>query len=264
MVWRTDKSYFCRRTGSCCGCMRTLNLVYKMFKIHSIPYLGFWVLLGLGLTALLTLDQAFCKYEEEHNSTHSNSTTPTYVCDEEITGVTKTAGALVFSIATFATLAGSWAMLVAFVRMLYATHHTLQNIADPNGDFMDSGIWDLSPPHDISNSSIPRLERQRSPPSERPMTGARSRGHHRRRPYAVGGGFPWVGSVLQLFVEFLLVGLISSLLFGTIPAVMAMWLLLCKGHRFEYVTAPKPQTSRPREEPRAPLPPGVSMETVET
>merc|ERR1719379_1244673 len=64
----------------------------------------------------------------------------------------------------------------------------------------------------------------------------------RRRPIRIGGGFPWVGCVLQLSLEFALLGLLTSFVFAAVPAYIALTKLFFNGHRMNYVVAPKPSS----------------------
>lgn len=214
----------CRRTGfGCRGRLATVNLTWKMLKIHGIPYLGLWVLLGVVLTGLINLDVFFCKRWDAMSKSFD-------VCDDVMPAATKTAGWVTFTVATALTFAGTVPLVASFVRMLHATHHTLQNIANPTGSFMTPHLWQVKTEFEME---------QDGPHSPHFSAGPQ------RRPIAVGAGFPWFGSFLQILVEFVILGFISSMLFGTIPAIMAMFLLIGRGHKMDYVTAPKPGAAPP-------------------
>jgi len=156
--------------------------------------------------------------------------------------------------------------------MLRHTHHTLMNIADPNGAFMDSAVWERynttigsasqrsqSPAEHIR--SFPLLQEhsdmsdhleltQGDPIPTQPLQPElltqgtaptrRSVSHRPRRPMQIGGGVPWLGGMLQLGIEFIVFGFITNIALCTVPAFIAMYKLIFQGHRMEYVTAPKP------------------------
>merc|ERR1719331_560866 len=84
------------------------------------------------------------------------------------------------------------------------------NIADPNGSFASPSFFD-------------------------------DRGS-RRRPIRIAGGFPWVGCVLQLSLEFAILGLLTSFVFAAVPSYIALTKLFFNGHRMNYVVAPKPSS----------------------
>jgi hypothetical protein len=110
------------------------------------------------------------------------------------------------------TLVGSYLSIIVFVHMMRATHHVLTNIADPNGSFAPSFLQDR----------------------DRPV---------RRRPMRVGGGFPWVGAVMQLWVEFALLGILTTFVYGSVPTYVALTRLLFCGHTMQYVVAQKPTSN---------------------
>jgi len=189
------------------GWTRTLCLFYKLVKIHSANWLGFWVTLGLVFVFVLKLNKNYC---EAHISSMPNMN-----CNSALTHTTETNGAVIFSVTTGLSVLGSMFVIVAFVRMLRATQHTLTNIADPNGSFMGPEVW-----------SQGRQRRSSAQQSE-----------WLRRPMEVGTGYPWCGAVTQLMMEFVVFGFITSVVYGTIPCVIAVWHLICRGHRLEYVAA---------------------------
>lgn len=238
-----------RRTFGCCKWIRTFALTYKLVKIHSIPYLGLWVTMGLVFSGAIKVQNAYCAQVDSNH----------WACIEEMTAVEETIEAYVFTIATGLTFVGSQFIIISFVRMLRATHHTLINISDPNGSFMDSGIWEMELSR--SNSEMMPGSRGNSPlleegqeeltlePDNTPETSKRKekkRGVQRpRRPIQFGGGVPWLGGMLQLSVEFVVFGFVTSVLFGSIPAFIALKQFICGGHRLDYVTAPKPGVGPP-------------------
>lgn len=285
---------WCRRRR--CGChfaIKSFGLFWKLLKIHSIPYLGLWVTLGLALTMMLSLFKTYCDKETSHLIPGEAQNKMCEELSPALNQQMQTWGALVFSVATTSTFAGSLFLIFSFVRMLHATHHTLVNIADPNGSFMDSGIWEQdslqerrlrgllegvkprspgssalvqSAPsdnpeatpglvHNAGSSSQPTLSS--GPPGQQPPNAfslppgsfaltplsplhQHLRRHRRRRPIPVGGGFPWLGTMLQMTVEFAILGFFTSVAFGSVPAIIALYKLVLQGHRMEYVTAPKP------------------------
>merc|ERR1711971_226977 len=162
---------------TCRARMRAFNLFFKLFKIHSLPYFGMWIGLGLLLVGVLKLQKAFCQsHWKQQNHTHNMD----QVCDKALSQAMETIGATVFTTATGFTFVGSVFVMLSFTRMYHATHHTLRNIGDPNGSFrsqFDSGLW-----------QVPEETRQ-------------CNGAPPRRPMSMGGGFPWIGSILQLLVE---------------------------------------------------------------
>jgi hypothetical protein len=236
-------SWCCRQWNSGCrGRFRTLNLFWKLLKIHSIPYLGLWVMLGVLLQALLNVDKAFCERQIDDETIHDQI--KPRVCLQAISQATNTTGFVTFGICAAGTFVGSFGILISFVRMLKATQHTLMNIANPQGSFMAEDIFDprlsvLSIAEDGSGTSLPRTS---SAESRAQTESRRPNSPSRRRLVAVGGGFPWFGTLLQLLVEFLVLGFISSVLFGAVPAIIAVCIFVRQGHTLEYVTAPKPGT----------------------
>lgn len=235
----------CRsRPMQCSRCIRTVMMCSKLLKIHFVPYAGLWIPLGMILVTLLKVHKFLCQRWE--HPIHR-------VCDYALFGATESVGAWIFSFSTSLTFAGGIFVVVSFSRMLYATHHTLTHIGDPNGDFMGSFV--LQPEH--SPAASPPAAQQ--PLRESPW----SRRH--RRPVVVGGGFPWLGTVVQLAVEFFAMGLITSFFFGSVPAILGLLRFIYHGHTMEYITAPKPGnadgTARRAVSPTPPawehLPPGV-------
>jgi len=278
---------WCRRKRfGCHTWARTLGLFWKLLKIHSIPYLGLWVGLGLALVAMLKGFLNYCD-QDKHNLTPSSSHQVCHDLSPALNQQMQTWGAVVFSVATTSTFAGSIFLIFSFVRMLHATHHTLMNIADPNGSFMDMSIWEqetfearrlrllteavkprsprssplMESAHEDTPEALPSTACSSSQPatlsspvisSFSPSPGSliisplqqHLRGTRRpRRPIPVGGGFPWLGTVLQMAVEFAILGFFTSLVFGSIPAIIGLYKLIFQGHRMEYVTAPKPGTA---------------------
>jgi hypothetical protein len=136
-------------------------------------------------------------------------------CDDVDTldGTLNSFAAWCYSGGTGFAIIGSILAIWQFVRMLAATHYLLMNIADPNGSFASPSFFGENDPR-----------------------------NRRRRPIRIAGGFPWVGCVLQLSLEFALLGLFTSFLFASVPAYIALTKLFFNGHRMNYVVAPKPSS----------------------
>mmetsp|Transcript_109481 Transcript_109481/g.341161 ORF Transcript_109481/g.341161 Transcript_109481/m.341161 type:complete len:653 (-) Transcript_109481:420-2378(-) len=219
-----------RRGGESLGCagrLRALALLGKLLKIHSIPYAGLWIPLGLVLISLLKLQKSYC---DSHDIQPAES-----VCKHMMGQVTESRGAVIFSVSTSLTFIGGVFVVVSFARMLYVVHHTLMNIGDPNGEFMNSVLWDASreaPP-------APALCSFHSSDSQADGSPMRRYRHLLRRPVVIGDGYPWCGTLIQLAIEFLVLGLFTSLIFGSIPAVLGLLRFILRGHTMDYVTAPK-------------------------
>jgi len=261
--------WFCRKGFGCRAWFRTFGLVCKFAKIHLIPYLGFWVTLGLILALALKIHRVYC---EQFFNNDEYPRAPPLGCQDGLSATAETIEASLFSAITTLTLFGTLFIIVAFVRMLRHTHHTLMNIADPNGAFMDSAVWERynttigsasqrsqSPAEHIR--SFPLLQEhsdmsdhleltQGDPIPTQPLQPElltqgtaptrRSVSHRPRRPMQIGGGVPWLGGMLQLGIEFIVFGFITNIALCTVPAFIAMYKLIFQGHRMEYVTAPKP------------------------
>lgn len=241
---------FCR--GRCCnrkytafGQVRKFNLFIKMLKIHSIPYLGLWIAMGLAFLFLLKAQKSACQRGDEAKL-HPD------VCDEIISEVTESWGAIIFSLTTTLSALGGLFVVIAFTRMLHATHHTLVNIADPHGAFMRTNVFDVQLTSTSSGTSptagTPSFatSETRQMYTNPPLVSRAGEPTFRNVP--VAAGFPWFGTVLQLVVECLLFSLPTSLYLGTIPAIWGLYKLITGGHRMAYVTAPKPQGSGAEED----------------
>jgi hypothetical protein len=195
----------------CCGCgfsgascfsrMRTMNLWFKLTKIHGITVCGLWVPLGGVLFFVLKFDLLWCRHSKAGE------------CDvETLDSTLNSFAAWCYSGGTGFAIIGSILAIWQFVRMLAATHYLLMNIADPNGSFASPSVFG---------------------DSREPL---------RRRPIRVAGGFPWIGCVLQLAVEFAVLGLFTSFIFAAVPSYIAITKLFFNGHRLNYVVAPKPSS----------------------
>mmetsp|Transcript_87469 Transcript_87469/g.183076 ORF Transcript_87469/g.183076 Transcript_87469/m.183076 type:complete len:676 (+) Transcript_87469:50-2077(+) len=69
-----------------------------------------------------------------------------------------------------------------------------------------------------------------------------------RRLVDVNQGGPWLGTVVQLVLEYAVFGFGSSLYYGTVPSFIALIKLMCRGHRFTYVSASDATTQGTRVE----------------
>jgi len=192
----------CGCSGSCFTRLRTANFWFKLTKIHGITVCGLWVPLGGLLFLVLKFDILWCKHSHDGE------------CDvETLDSTLNSFAAWCYSFGTGFAIIGTLLSIGQFVRMLHATHYLLMNIADPNGSF-------ASPSFFLEDSSVER----------------------RRRPISVARGFPWLGCILQLSLEFLILGLFTSFVFAALPAYIALTKLFFNGHRLNYVVAPKPSS----------------------
>eukprot|EP00929_Paragymnodinium_shiwhaense_P068940 TRINITY_DN3476_c0_g1_i1.p1 TRINITY_DN3476_c0_g1~~TRINITY_DN3476_c0_g1_i1.p1 ORF type:complete len:699 (+),score=82.45 TRINITY_DN3476_c0_g1_i1:135-2231(+) len=200
------------------ACFRAFCLGMKLLKIHFVAYVGLWMLLGGLLLTVLKLDSLLC--ENGPSAVHAQ-----WVCDSKYEGITDSMGLYVFSAVSVIGLVGGLFINAAFVRMLRSTLHTTANIGDPAGSFMGPSFW-----HAASRSRRP---------SDEQVCGEQCGEEHAnaRRPMEVGGGYPWFGVHLQLFIEFLVLGPLASFFYGTLPAIVSLGQFICIGHRLEYVTA---------------------------
>uniref|UniRef100_A0A7S4VYC4 Glycosyltransferase 2-like domain-containing protein n=1 Tax=Alexandrium monilatum TaxID=311494 RepID=A0A7S4VYC4_9DINO len=224
-----------RRGFGCRACFRALALCGKLLKVHSVPYAGLWIPLGLVLVSLLKLQQSYC---EDREVRHAEA-----LCRDKLGHVTQSRGAVIFSVSTSLTFIGGMFVVAAFARMLYVVHHTLMNIGDPRGEFMNSFLWASAAhgPPSLSFCSSSSWEGLREPPFRQAEQEQQEQQQRPplRRPVVVGDGYPWCGTVIQLAIEFLTLGLLTSLLFGSIPAVLGLLRFIIRGHTMDYVTAPK-------------------------
>lgn len=125
------------------------------------------------------------------------------VCIQDWTVYTRTTGAIIFAAASALSLSGIVLVVASFVKMLKATQAALDSIADPNADR----------PADLEVDTM------------------------RRRLVHPGRGAAWCGTFVELMVEYLIVGLPASILYGLIPSQIALCNLIRKGHRLKYVSA---------------------------
>eukprot|EP00929_Paragymnodinium_shiwhaense_P022510 TRINITY_DN14368_c0_g1_i1.p1 TRINITY_DN14368_c0_g1~~TRINITY_DN14368_c0_g1_i1.p1 ORF type:complete len:716 (-),score=112.42 TRINITY_DN14368_c0_g1_i1:168-2315(-) len=57
------------------------------------------------------------------------------------------------------------------------------------------------------------------------------------RLLSIGDGAPWCGMIVQLTLEQIIFGIVGSLYYGTLPAMVSLWTLVKSGHRMRYVSA---------------------------
>jgi hypothetical protein len=136
-------------------------------------------------------------------------TIPHAECVQKANEELLSSAAIAYSTASAFTVVGSFFVIAGFVRMLWSTHSLLLGIADPVGPFSSPSLF----------------EQERA---------------WRRRPINVATGFPWIGSCLQLWLEFIVWGLFTSLFFASLPTFIAVNRILFCGHTMTYVVAPKP------------------------
>mmetsp|Transcript_66953 Transcript_66953/g.143164 ORF Transcript_66953/g.143164 Transcript_66953/m.143164 type:complete len:707 (+) Transcript_66953:94-2214(+) len=225
LVGKLANGHFCcgRRRLDCRKRWWIGWLSFKLVKVHLVPYLGLWLTLGLILYGLLSINKTSCLSHMERLKRH--------LCEETLTPTTESIGFVIFSLSTTCTFIGGVFTLLSFTRMLHATQHTLTNIGDPNGSFMP-------------------------PAQDEVFLRPGERARRVRRPIRIGYGFPWFGTMLQLFLEFVVFGFVTSVIFGSLPAIISLWHLIRTGHRMEYVTAPKPGSATARG---VPAPPGSTQ-----
>lgn len=137
-------------------------------------------------------------------------------CVPEWEAYTHTTGAVVFAVASASSLLGFMLVIVSFVRMLRATQAALDSVADPNKGF----------------PTTPEAESLQ------------------RRLVHPGRGAAWFGTFIELLLEYLVVGLPSSILYGLIPSQIALYNLIRTGHRLKYVSAMEAQQPLPASSTR--------------
>lgn len=214
--------WFCRhrRILGWRGIVRTLGFMAKLFKIHFLPYTGLWLLLGVLLMTILKADKIICEMKADAHTDYPMA------CDFALARATETYAMMTFTFTSTLSIIGGLFIVYAFAQMLKETHHTLMHIADPRGPFMPSIVWDGDAG---ATAGVPS-----TPSCERPV----------QRPVAVGGGFPWLGVVLQLILECLVFSFMTTIFFASLPASIALVKNIFGGHRMEYITAAKPGTSQ--------------------
>eukprot|EP00928_Gymnodinium_smaydae_P022474 TRINITY_DN18865_c0_g1_i1.p1 TRINITY_DN18865_c0_g1~~TRINITY_DN18865_c0_g1_i1.p1 ORF type:complete len:680 (+),score=67.32 TRINITY_DN18865_c0_g1_i1:224-2263(+) len=179
------------------GTVRLLRLGSKLIKIHAVAYLGLWVFLGCILSFVVKSVVSYC--QDPLHRRHE-------ICQTDLSPATASIGDAIFVTGTTLALLGSILANVAFAKMLHATDYRLEHIANPNGAFMGPEVF---------------------PDEPRP----------RERLVPLGQGAPWVGVVLQLSLEQVIFGIVGSMYYGTVAAIVALKNLIIIGHRLRYVSS---------------------------
>jgi hypothetical protein len=118
------------------------------------------------------------------------------------------AAMILYSGCMFLFFVSAMLCVVSYCRMMEAIKHFKQNAGDPEGHFAGNlfDTWTQVP----------------------------------KRPIQFGVDRRFSLSVIQLMVEYMIWGLPSAIVFGTLPGYMAITKIMCYGHTMKYIVATKP------------------------
>jgi len=197
---------FCgRRYGFGPRRWRLISLMLKLIKIHAIPFAGLWLALGLVLMLALNAIHAACKELMAMNPLRPKP----QVCNMDYNEITRLTGFAVFFYMSATAFVGTVVVIISFTRMLHATQDAIEGIADPNRSGMGDSFFE---------------------------------GHPRRERIPINRGAPWLGTAIQLVIEYAVTGPITSIYYGFIPASIAIVRVILVGHRMKYVSAAEAAT----------------------
>jgi hypothetical protein len=181
--------------------IRLVALCIKMFKIHTIAYIGLWVFLGFVLVGMINFRIYVCSYDW----------TDELCSGKNISVIVHQFGFTLFLGVGGVAMFGSILASASFARMLHSTSFRLENIAHPAGKFMGARFF------------------ERHGQQEQPLAF--------ERLVPIKTAEPWLGILLQLIIEQVIFGIIGSIWYGTVPALVALKHLICNGHRWKYVSS---------------------------
>jgi len=249
------------------GYVRNFALIIKMFTIHSISVIsGIWIVIG-GATLLYYETAQWCdKGKGGDDGTVCKAISK--MAGNDATRFLGDAGTIAYQVGATASLVGMCIAAYAWVRMLRVTQDIygsigqfpLTHIVRPHMDEREDRTFASASPSQISESPGSTGSGIHEPVL-RPAVNLAAEQLIRRQQTVVG--FPWFGCVLQLVVESIIFGVPSSVIFGSIPALISIYRVAMYGHTgLTYKAASRPGAAPAQNEQQLAPIPNAGQETL--